>query len=90
MVSSSAGLGLSILLNDHFPFLVVLNNRKNRSIGNCLSKFNDKTFNIYMPPLASGHLKNVVSGVRKNPVKYFASGVHQEYGYWVRNIYTKY
>ena len=50
-------------------------------MGNSLPKFNDKPFSLYTPPLTSGHLKKVVSGMRKNPVKYFASGVHQEYRY---------
>ena len=50
-------------------------------MGNCISKFNDKLFNLYAPPLTSGKLKKVVSGIQKNPVKYFATGVHQKYGY---------
>ena len=49
-------------------------------MGNCISKFNDKPFNLYTPPLTSGHLKKVASGIRKNPVKYFATGAHQKYG----------
>ena len=69
------------IFSAHFPFLVVLNKRKNRSMGNCLSKFNDKTFTLHTPPLTSGHLKKVVSGIWKNPVKSFATGIHQEYGY---------
>ena len=28
-----------------------------------------------------GHLKQLLSGVQKNHVKYFPSGVHKEYGY---------
>ena len=32
-------------------------------------------------PLTSGHLKKVVSGMRNNPVRYYASGVHRNYGY---------
>ena len=52
-------------------------------MGNCLSKFNDdKSFTLLQDrPLASGHLKNLLSGVQKNRVKYFASGVHREYGH---------
>ena len=50
-------------------------------MGNCLSKFNNKGFTIYTPPLTSGHLKKVVSGIQKNTVKYFTTGVHQKYGY---------
>ena len=50
-------------------------------MGNRLSKFNDKPFILHTPPLTAGHLKKVASGIRKNPVKYFASGVHRNYGY---------
>ena len=58
-------------------------------MGNSLSKFNDKSFTLYTPksftlytpPFTSGYLKKVVSGIRNNPVKYYASGVHQNYGY---------
>ena len=50
-------------------------------MGNCLSKFNDKTFTLHTPPLTSGYLKKVASGIGKNPVKYFATSVHQKYGY---------
>ena len=50
-------------------------------MGNCISKFNDKPFNLHTPPLPSGHLKKVASGIGKNPVNYFATGVHQKYGY---------
>ena len=50
-------------------------------MGNCLSKFNDQPFILHTPPLTSGHLKKVVSGIRNNSVKYFASGVHRDYGY---------
>ena len=45
-------------------------------MGNCLSKFNERPFILHTPPLTAGHLKKVASGIRKNPVKYFASGVH--------------
>ena len=38
-------------------------------MGNCISKFNDKPFNLHTPPLTSRHLKKVASGMRKNPVK---------------------
>ena len=50
-------------------------------MGNCLSKFNDKPFTLHTPPLTSGHLQKVGSGIQNNPVKYFAIGVHQKYGY---------
>ena len=50
-------------------------------MGNCLSKFNEKPFTFQYTPSASGHLKKLFSGVRINRVKYFASDVHQEYGY---------
>ena len=50
-------------------------------MGNCLSKFKDKPFTLHTAPLTSGHLKKGESGIRKNPVKYFASGVHQNHGY---------
>ena len=45
-------------------------------MGNCLSKLS-----LYKPPLTAGHLKKVASGIRKNSVKYFASGIHRNYGY---------
>ena len=48
---------------------------------NCLSKFNDKPFTLHLRPLNSGHLKKLESGIWKNPVKDFATGVHQKYGY---------
>ena len=51
-------------------FWLALNKRK-ASMGNCLSKFNDKAFILYTPPLTAGHLKKVGSGIRKNSVKYF-------------------
>ena len=50
-------------------------------MGNCLSKFNDKPFTLHTPPLTDGHLKKVASSTRKNPVKYFASGVLRNHGY---------
>ena len=50
-------------------------------MGNCLSKFYYKPFILHTPPLTSGHLKKVASSIRKNPVKYFATDVHQKYGY---------
>ena len=50
-------------------------------MGNCISKFSGKPFNLHTPPLTSRHLKKVASGIRKNPVKYFATGAHQKYGY---------
>ena len=47
-------------------------------MGNCLSKFNYKPpFTLHMPPLTTGHLKKVANGIRKNPVKYFSSGIHR-------------
>ena len=45
-------------------------------MGNCLSPFT-----LHTPPLTSGHLKKVVSGMRKNPAKYFATDVNQKYKY---------
>ena len=36
---------------------------------------------LYTPQLTAGHLKKVASGIRKNSVKYFASGIHRNYGY---------
>ena len=50
-------------------------------MGNCISKSNDKSFTLHTPPLTAGHLKKVISSIRKNPVEYFAMGVHQKYGY---------
>ena len=50
-------------------------------MGNCLSEFNDKHFILHTPPLTAGHLKKVASGIRNNPVKYFALGVHLNHGY---------
>ena len=49
-------------------------------MGNCISKFN-KLFTFHAPPLTSGYLKKMASGIQKNPVKYFATVVHQKYGY---------
>ena len=50
-------------------------------MGNCLSKFNDKHFILYTPALTAEHLRKVASGIQKNSVKYFASGIHRNYGY---------
>ena len=50
-------------------------------MGSCLSKFNDKLSTLHMPPLTTGHLAKVASSIRKNSVKYFASGIHRSYGY---------
>ena len=50
-------------------------------MGNCLLKFYDKSFTFHAPPLTSGHLKKVVSGIQNNPVKFFASDTHQNHGY---------
>ena len=36
---------------------------------------------LYTPPLTAGHLKKVASSIRKNSVKYFASGIHRNLGY---------
>ena len=47
----------------------------------CLWKFHDKPFTLHRPSLTSEHIKKVASGLQKNPVKYFATGVHQKYGY---------
>ena len=38
-------------------------------------------FSLYTPPLTARHLKKVLSGIRKNSVRHFASGIHQNYGY---------
>ena len=72
---------IHFIFSVHFPFLVVLNKRKNKCMGNCLSKFNDKSFTLHTPPLTSGNIKKLISGMRKSTVKYFATGVHQKYGY---------
>ena len=50
-------------------------------MGNCLLKCNHKPFTLHTPPLTSGHLKKAISGVRKNPVKSFATAVHQKHEY---------
>ena len=50
-------------------------------MGNCLSKFNEKTFTLHTPLVTTGHLKKVASGVLRNPGKYFASGIHWKYEY---------
>ena len=50
-------------------------------MGNFLSKFNDNTFTLHTPPLTAGHFKKMASGIQKNPVKYFASGIHRSYAY---------
>ena len=74
MFSSSTNLGLFILfLVAAFSFWKVIHFS--------LSKFNDKDFTLHTTPLTSGHLKNVVSGIRENPVKYFTMGAHQKYGH---------
>ena len=60
-------------------------NIKIKRMGNCPSKLNDKPFSLHTPPMTAGHLKEVASSIRKNPVKYFASGIHRSYGYeWSR------
>ena len=50
-------------------------------MGNCLTKFNNKPFTLHTPPLTAGYLRKVASGIQKNSVKYFASCIHQNYGY---------
>ena len=50
-------------------------------MGNCPSKFDDKPFTLHTPPLTTGNLKKVASSIRKNPIMYFASGMHRNYGY---------
>ena len=50
-------------------------------MGDCLSKFNDKPFTLHTPPLTAEHLKKAASGIPKNSGKYFASGIHRNYGY---------
>ena len=50
-------------------------------MGNFLSKFKDKAFTLHTLPLTAGHFKKVASGIQKNLVKYFASGIHRSYGY---------
>ena len=49
-------------------------------MGNCLSKFNEKSFTLHTPPLTAEHLKKAASGIRKNPVKYFASAYVEAMG----------
>ena len=55
-------------------------------MGNCLAKFNDKLFTLHTPPLTAGYLKKVGSHIQKNPVKYFASGVHQNQNHGYENL----
>ena len=50
-------------------------------MGSSLSKCKKKPFTqpktfLHTPPVTSGHIKEVISSVQKNPVKYFATGVH--------------
>ena len=45
-------------------------------MGNCLPELNDKSFTLHTPPLTAGHFKKAASHIRKNSVKYFASGKH--------------
>ena len=71
---------IPFIFSDHFSFLFVLNKSKNKSMGICLSKFNDKPFTLHTARLTSEHLKKVTSGTRKSPVKHFATGMHQKYG----------
>ena len=47
-----------------------------------LSKFNNKPkITLHNSPLTAGNLRKVASGIWKNSVKYFTSGIHQNYGY---------
>ena len=48
---------------------------------NWLSKSNDKPFTLHTPPVTLGYLQKAMSGVQKNPVKYFVTSVHQRHGY---------
>ena len=49
---------------------------KKHKIFNCLSKSANKPFTLPTPPLTSR-----VSGLQKNHVKYFATGIRSNYGY---------
>ena len=69
--------GLSIyfwLTLTTFHFWLALKKYKNKKHGKLSTFLQDR-------PLASGHLKKLLSGVRKNRVKYFALDVHKEYEY---------
>ena len=48
-------------------------------MGNCLSKCNDKPFSARCCwiTVTSRRLKKVASGTRKDPVKFFATGMHR-------------
>ena len=35
---------INFIFSDHFPFLVLLNKRKNKNMGNCVSKINKDYF----------------------------------------------
>ena len=45
-------------------------------MGNCPLKCDNKLFNLHQPTLLSGHVKKIVNGIKKSPVKYFATGIH--------------
>ena len=49
-------------------------------MGNSLSKFDDKPLTLHVSPLTADRLRNEASGIRNNPVKYFASGIHRDHG----------
>ena len=48
-------------------------------MGNCLSKCNDKPFSACCSwtPVTSGRPKKAPSAIRKDPVKFFATGLHR-------------
>ena len=48
-------------------------------MGNYLSRCNDKSFSTRCcwKPVTSGRLKKAASGIQKEPVKFFAAGVHR-------------
>ena len=49
-------------------------------MGNCLSKCDNEPFSAHCwTPVTSRHLKKVMSGVWKNPVKFFATGIHRNF-----------
>ena len=47
-------------------------------MGNCLSKCDNEPFHAhYWTPVTPGHLKDVISGVWKNRVKFLVKGIHR-------------
>ena len=50
-------------------------------MGNCPSKCDDKPFTLHTPPLTTGYIKKMAGSIRKNPIMYFASGMHRNFGY---------